>query len=79
LAIDKALVNLYTCCKCNYKWTNWNSKEGRDGPIPVYCPHCKNVRWNKEYTKEEDFLFDKVQEQHTLDRVKKKVKALRHS
>jgi hypothetical protein len=68
--IDRATVNLYSCCKCNYKWlAGWDTDNNRERTVPTYCPKCKNVRWNQKYTKEEDLLFDKIFEQHTVKRV----------
>jgi hypothetical protein len=68
--IDRATVNLYSCCKCNHKWlADWDTDNNRERTVPTYCPKCKNVRWNQKYTKEEDLLFDKIFEQHTVKRV----------
>jgi hypothetical protein len=70
--IDRATVNLYSCCKCNHRWlADWDNDDNRERPVPVptYCPKCKNVRWNQKYTKEEDLLFDRIFEQHTVKRV----------
>jgi hypothetical protein len=68
--IDRATVNLYSCCKCNYKWlASWDNDNNRERTVPTYCPKCKNVRWNQKYTKEEDLLFDRIFEQHTVKRV----------
>jgi hypothetical protein len=47
----------------------WDSQSNKERPIPFYCPKCKNLRWNQKYTEEEDALFDKIQEQHTLEKV----------
>ena len=59
--IDRATVNLYSCCKCNHKWlADWDTDNNRERTVPTYCPKCKNVRWNQKYTKEEDLLFDKI-------------------
>jgi hypothetical protein len=68
--IDRATVNLYSCCKCNHKWlAAWDTDNNRERIVPTYCPKCKNVRWNQKYTKEEDLLFDRIFEQHTVKRV----------
>ena len=68
--IDRATVNLYSCCKCNHKWlAGWDNDNNRERPVPTYCPKCKNVRWNQKYTKEEDSIFDRIFEQHTVKRV----------
>jgi hypothetical protein len=71
MPIDKITINLYICCKCGYQWTNWDGKNKQEGPVPHYCPKCKNLRWDQRYTQEEDSLFDQVHEQHTVKRVKK--------
>ena len=63
MPIDKATINLYTCCKCRYQWTNWDGKERKEGPIPVYCPKCKNIRWNQRYIEEEIALIDRLQDE----------------
>jgi hypothetical protein len=70
MPIDKVTINLYMCCKCGYQWTNWDGKNNQEGPIPHYCPKCKNLRWDQEYIHKEDSLFDEIQEQHTVERVK---------
>lgn len=49
MAIDNILVNVYTCCKCGYQWTNWDGINRREGSIPLNCPSCRNVRWNQKY------------------------------
>ena len=68
--IDRATCNLYSCCKCNHKWlAAWDNDNNRERPVPTYCPKCKNVRWNQKYTKEEDLLFDRIFEEHTVKRV----------
>ena len=68
--IDRATVNLYSCCKCNHKWlASWDTDINSERPVPTYCPKCKNVRWNQKFTKEEDLLFDRILEQHTIKRV----------
>ena len=68
--IDRAMVNLYSCCKCSHKWlAGWDNNNNRECPVPTYCPKCKNVRWNQKYTKEEDSLFDRIFEQYTVKRV----------
>ena len=67
--IDRATVNLYGCCKCNYKWiSGWDTSSNKERPIPGYCPKCKNVRWNQKYTKEEDSLFDTLLKQHIVSK-----------
>jgi hypothetical protein len=68
--IDRATVNLYSCCKCNHKWlAGLDNGNNRERPVPTHCPKCKNVRWNQKYTKEEDLLFDRIFKQHTVKRV----------
>jgi hypothetical protein len=65
MAIDKVTVNMYTCCKCQYKWLGgWDTQNDKERPVPVYCPKCKNVRWNKDYTKEEQELFNNLFVKH---------------
>lgn len=54
---------MYTCCKCTYQWTNWDGKQKKEGPIPKYCPSCKNARWNQRYLEEEIALVDKLQDE----------------
>jgi hypothetical protein len=50
----------YTCCKCNYQWTRWNSSNQRaEEPIPKNCPKCRNVRWNQRYLDEELALVNR--------------------
>ena len=67
MAIDRITVNLYICCKCQYKWLGgWDTKNDKEHPVPFYCPKCKNLRWNHKYTNEEDALFDQAKEQHTI-------------
>jgi hypothetical protein len=39
-----------------------------EGPIPNNCPSCKNIRWNRKYTKSESELFGQVQMQHILNK-----------
>lgn len=78
MAIDKVTVNLYTCCKCQYRWLGgWDSDSNKERHIPFYCPKCKNLRWNHEYIEEEDALFDKVKEEHTIERVRKESEFMR--
>jgi hypothetical protein len=65
--IDKRTVNLYGCCKCGYQWTNWSDAEKKDGPLPKYCPKCKNPRWNQRYTEQEIKLYDEILKQHVIN------------
>jgi hypothetical protein len=68
LVIDTKLVKFYTCCKCGHEWTNWDGKQKSEGPIPNNCPSCKNIRWNRKYTKSESELFGQVQMQHIIQK-----------
>jgi hypothetical protein len=66
--IDRATVSLYGCCKCNHKWiAGWDAVNNREHPVPNYCPKCKNLRWNQTYTKEEESLYNKLVEEHTVN------------
>jgi hypothetical protein len=79
--IDKVTVtfNLYGCCKCGYRWINYNAATRTEGPIPAACPRCKNVRWNQKYTDEELALFEDLAKQHIIpDPIKAKFKALEY-
>jgi hypothetical protein len=68
MVIDTKLVKFYTCCKCGHEWTNWDGKQKSEGPIPNNCPSCKNIRWNRKYTKSESELFGQVQMQHIIQK-----------
>lgn len=73
MAIDKVTVNLYTCCKCQYKWLGgWDTENNKEHPVPFYCPKCKNFRWDKDYTDQEKELFDAVLNKHVLDNKQEK-------
>ena len=55
------------CLKCGYKWLGgWDNENDRQEAVPFYCPHCKNVRWNQEYTEEEDKLFEELYKEHIV-------------
>ena len=45
-----------------------DGKQKSEGPIPNNCPPCKNIRWNREYTKSESELFRQVQMQHIIQK-----------
>jgi hypothetical protein len=64
MTIDTTVVNLYTCCKCKHRWTDWDAKQGKDCSIPKTCPSCRNVRWNQYYTKEDKAVFEQLEDQH---------------
>jgi hypothetical protein len=66
MTIDQVTINLYTCCKCGRKWTNWDSENIREGPLPLNCPRCRNVRWNQAYTKEDLILVKRLERQHMI-------------
>jgi hypothetical protein len=61
MVIDRALVNVYTCCKCNHQWTNWPNES-----IPLNCPKCRNIRWNQHYTKDEYALIEQLEKEHII-------------
>jgi hypothetical protein len=78
MTIDRVTTNLYTCCKCKYRWTRWNGySNGNDDqraltitipvtstvPLPRRCPKCKSVRWNQRYLDEELSLIDRLQDE----------------
>lgn len=63
MTIDTTTVNLYTCCKCKHQWTNWDSKQCKDGPVPKNCPSCRNIRWNRYYADAEIELIVKLHKQ----------------
>jgi hypothetical protein len=66
--IDKvtATYNLYGCCKCHRRWTNYDAVTRTEGPIPKACPACRNVRWNQKYTEEESALLQELGKQHII-------------
>lgn len=66
--IDKITVtfNLYGCCKCNRRWTNYDITTQTERQTPKTCPGCKNVRWNQKYTDEELALFVELGKQHII-------------
>jgi hypothetical protein len=68
MPIGKVTVNLYTCCKCQYKWLGgWdtqNGNEDKERPIPNHCPKCRNIRWNMDYTKDERTVFEWIIGKH---------------
>jgi hypothetical protein len=66
--IDKITVtfNLYGCCKCNRRWTSYDTVTQTEGQAPKTCPGCKNVRWNQKYTDEELALFIELGKQHII-------------
>jgi hypothetical protein len=35
-----------TCKRCDFSW-----KRRTVGRLPKQCPHCKSIRWNKDYVK----------------------------
>lgn len=68
MTIDNITVTMrvYTCCKCKHRWTNWDHRNQKDGPIPLNCPHCRNIRWNQTYTPEDMVLIKRLEEQHVV-------------
>jgi hypothetical protein len=78
VVIEQALVNMYTCCKCGHRWTNWDSVNKQDGHIPINCPKCRNIRWNQKYTKEEIELVEQIEDQHIISKDKKVTKFWRY-
>ena len=68
MTIDQITINLYTCCKCLHRWTNWDRINSKDGPIPKSCPKCRNVRWNQFYTEEDFTLFRRPKEEHIIEK-----------
>lgn len=76
MTIDHITIRLYTCCKCGHKWTNWDRLKQQDSEsIPKNCPHCRNIRWNQDYTKEDVTLAKKLEEQYIIRNEIKKVKS----
>jgi hypothetical protein len=75
MTIDRVTTNLYTCCKCKYRWTRCNGNGKGDQnteattipititmPLPRRCPKCKSIRWNQRYLDEELSLIDRLQD-----------------
>lgn len=58
------LCNSRILCKCKHKWTNWDAKQGKEGPIPKTCPSCRNIRWNQYYTEDDKAVFEQLEDQH---------------
>lgn len=61
MVIDRALLNVYTCCKCGNQWANWPNDS-----IPLNCPKCRNIRWNQHYTKDEYPFIRLLEKEHTI-------------
>ena len=43
---EKVVVTVYTCERCDHRWTPRKPLETTDPPLPKVCAKCRSKYWN---------------------------------